>query len=236
MLRGEHDRPRDAGHFVGNRHGNELGRLLGQQPHGAPCISRQFVTKALGRSVSAVRGRKGVIDPDVAQLGERGDERRIVFLFAGVEAGVLETKDVAGLHRGDRALRRFADAVVGKFHRPLDDTSNFGGDRLQRLLWVAPLRPAEMRKQNDLAALVGDFSDRRCGALNAGRVGDDTILYRHVEIDAYQDALALQIDSIESAEFVHRGAHSSWPGLSPAIHVLAKRTIVRRGYLAQRRM
>src|SRR6185312_16522106 len=85
------------------------------------------------------------------------------------------------------------------------------------------LRSAEMRKQNDLAALVGDFSNRRCGVLNAGRVGDDTILYRHVEIDAYQDALALQIDSIESAEFVHRGAHSSWPGLSPAIHVLAKR-------------
>ena len=136
--------------------------------HGAPCISRQFVAKALGGSVSAVCGRKGVIDPDVAELGERGDERRVVLLFAGVEAGVLKAEDVAGLHRGDRTLRHFADAVVGKFHRPLDDTSNFGGDGLQRLLWIAPLRPAEMRKQNDFAALVGDFSDR--GAARSMRV------------------------------------------------------------------
>ena len=28
-----HDRPSDARHLVGNRHGDELGRLLGQQPH-----------------------------------------------------------------------------------------------------------------------------------------------------------------------------------------------------------
>ena len=37
-----HDRPRDAGHFVGNRHGNELGRLLGQQPHDPGMLLRML--------------------------------------------------------------------------------------------------------------------------------------------------------------------------------------------------
>src|SRR6476620_7545589 len=37
-----HDRPRDAGHFVGNRHGNELGRLPGQQPHNPGMLLRML--------------------------------------------------------------------------------------------------------------------------------------------------------------------------------------------------
>ena len=69
---------------------------------------------------------------------------------------------------------------------------------------VAALRPAEMREQDDLAALVGDLGDRRRRALDAGRVGDDAVLDRHVEIDAHQDAFALDVDVIEGAKVVHR--------------------------------
>ena len=105
--------------------------------HGAPGIGGQLVAEAFGRGVRAVRGREGVVDPDVAELGECGDEGRVVLLLAGVEARVLEAEDVAGLHRGDRAFGLLADAVVGEFDRPLDDARDFGGDRLQRLLRIA---------------------------------------------------------------------------------------------------
>ena len=68
---------------------------------------------------------------------------------------------------------------------------------------VAALRPAEMREQDDLAALVGDLGDGRRDALDAGRVGDLAVLDRHVEVDAQQDALALHVGLIERAERRH---------------------------------
>ena len=82
--------------------------------HGAAGIGRQLVAEPFGRGMRAVRGREGVVDPDVAELGERGDEGRIVLLLALVEAGVLQQQDVAGLHRGDRGLGLVADAVLGE--------------------------------------------------------------------------------------------------------------------------
>ena len=65
----------------------------------------------------AVRGREGVVDVDVAELGEFGDERRIVLLLALVEAGVFQAEDVAVLHRSHGLGRGFADAVVGEGDR-----------------------------------------------------------------------------------------------------------------------
>src|SRR5512136_544945 len=154
--------------------------------------------------MSTVRGREGVVYPDVTELGECRDEGRIILFFTRVEAGVLEAENVARLHGGDRALGQFANAIVGEFYRTLDNAGDLGGDGLQRLLWVATLWPAEMRKQNHLAALVGDLSDRRRCALNAGRVGDDAVLYRYVEVHAHQDALALHVNVVEGAKNVHR--------------------------------
>ena len=61
----------------------------------------------------------------------------------------------------DGALGRLADAVVGESDRPLDDARDLGGDRFQRMLGIAALRPAEMGKQDNLAALVGELGDRR---------------------------------------------------------------------------
>ena len=64
-----------------------------------------------------MRRRKSVVDPDVAELGQRGDECGIVLLFARVEARVLQAEDVAGLHCGDRLFGHFADAIVGELRR-----------------------------------------------------------------------------------------------------------------------
>ena len=67
-------------------------------------------------------------------------------------------------------------------------------------LGIASLGPAEMREQNDLAALVGDFSNGRRDPLEPGGVADAAIFHGHVEIDAQQHALALHVDVIEGAE------------------------------------
>ena len=171
--------------------------------HGAAGVGGQLVAEPFGRSMRAVRGREGVVDPEVAELGEFGDERRVVLLLALVEAGVLQQQDVAGLHRRDRGLGLRADAVLGERDGPLHGLRDGGGDRLQRLLRVRSLRPAEVGEQDHLAALVGDLGDGRRDALDAGRVGDLAVLHRHVEVDAQQDALALHVGLIERAKRTH---------------------------------
>ena len=168
--------------------------------HGAPGIGRQFVAEAFGGSVRAVRRREGVVDPDVAELCQLGDERRIVVFLFFMEAGIFQTKDVAVLHRRDGLFGDFADAIVGEGDRLLDHLRQRRGDRLQRILGVASLGPAEMREQYHLAALAGYLGDGRCDALEPGGVGDAALLHRHVEIDAQQHALALHVDVIEGAE------------------------------------
>ena len=88
--------------------------------HGAAGIGGQFVAEAFGRGMRAMRGGEGVVDVDVAELRERRDEGRIVLFFFFVEARVLETENVAVLHRGDGLLGDFADAVLGKADRPVE--------------------------------------------------------------------------------------------------------------------
>ena len=80
----------------------------------------------------------------------------IVLFLAGMKARVLQAENVARVHGGDRALGGLADAVVDELDRPLDGVGDFGGDRLERVFGVAALRPAEMRQQDHLGALVGE--------------------------------------------------------------------------------
>jgi len=54
----------------------------------------------------------------------------------------------------DGSLARYADAIVRERHGALDHARKRRGHRLQRFLLVASFRPAEMREQDDLAALV----------------------------------------------------------------------------------
>ncbi len=74
---------------------------------------------------------------------------------------------------------------------------------LSEFFAIAPLRAAEMRQQNHLAALVGDLGDRRRHAFDAGCVGDDAVFHRHVEIGAHQHALSLHVGVVEGAKRAH---------------------------------
>ena len=135
--------------------------------------------KALGGGVGAVGGGEGIVDVDVAELGELFDIGRIVLLLALVEARVLEQQNVAVLHCPDRVGGHFANAVADEADRPADDLSDRLGDRSQRIGFVrTALRAAEMREQNDLAALVGDLLYRLRHALDARLVGDAAVFDR----------------------------------------------------------
>ena len=125
--------------------------------HGAAGVGGQQAREAFGRGVRAVRGRESVVDIDVAELGQLLDEGRIVLFLSLVEAGVLQQQHIAVLHRGDGFLGRFADAVVREGDMLLEDVRDARRDRLQRLLRIASLRPAEMRQQDHLAALAARF-------------------------------------------------------------------------------
>ena len=178
--------------------------LLLHRPAG---VGRHVVGEALGRGVGAVGGGEGVVDVDVAQLGELGDELRLVLFFRLVEAGVLEAENVAVLHRRDRLGGRFADAVGGESDRPFDHVRHRRGDGLEGEGWVGlALRAAQMGHEDDFAALVGDLEDRRRDALDAGEIGHPPVFDGDVEVDAQQDALSLDVGGIESAEGGHRQA------------------------------
>jgi hypothetical protein len=181
--------------------------------------------------MGAVRDRERVVDPDVAELRQLGHEGRVVLLLAGMEARVLEQQDVARLHRLDGAVCRGADAVVGKRDGALDDFRGRGGDALERVFRVAALRPAEMREDDDFAALVGDLGDAARGGLDARRIADLAVRHRHIEVDADEDTLVLHVDVVESAERRHDGRcsgtrprgfgrHAFRPSLD--LHALAK--------------
>ena len=103
----------------------------------------------------------------------------------------------------DRGGGLLADAVLGERDRPPEHAGDRRGDGLERLRRVAPLRPAEMRQQDDLAALVGDLADGRRHALDAGRVGDLAVLDRHVEVDAHEHRLPFDVGLVERAEGGH---------------------------------
>ncbi len=147
-----------------------------------------------------MRRRERVVDVNVAERGELRDELRIVVLLALVEAGILEAEDFALPHGGDGSLRSFADAVRCERHRPVEHPGNGRDQRLQRLLRIKSFRTPEMRQQDHLAALVGNFPDGRSRARDAGRIGDLAVLDRHIEVDADQHAFAPDIGLIERAK------------------------------------
>ena len=154
--------------------------------------------------MGAVRGREGIVDPDVAIGGQRLDEGRIILFLAGMETGVLQKEDVAILHRRHRLGRDRFDAIGGESDRLVDDLGDLLGDRRQALLGIGSLRASEMGQQDDLGVGAREFQDRRGDTLDPGRVGDDAVLHRHIEVDAQQDALAGDVaDVVEGAEGGH---------------------------------
>ena len=159
-----------------------------------------------------MRGGEGIVDEDVAELGQRLGEVRIVLLLALVEAQVLQHGDLAGLQRGTRILGGLADAVgderapACRAARPACRPPGF---RLNSRIGRA-LGPAEMRDDDDPRAALGEILEARHDALQPRRVGHLAVLDRHVEIGAHEHALALDVErrrSVLSLSRFMRCAH-----------------------------
>ena len=196
----DHRRDRAGGLFKRVGQGLDLGL------HGAAGIGRQLAREAFGRGVGAMGGGEGVVDIDVAERGHRSDERRVVLFLALVEAGVFQQQHVAVGHLGDGGFRRRPDAIRSEGDRLAEMRRERGGDGLQRIGLVRPvLRAAEMGEQDDLAALAGDFVQRRQDAVDPGGVGHLAVIHRHVEVDADKHALALEFGRIQGAKSGHGG-------------------------------
>ena len=98
---------------------------------------------------------EGVVDVDVAELGERLGEGRVVLFLALVEAQVLQHGDVARLHARNDAFGGRADAVGGELHRAAEQGGKGFGDRLEGEGRLGPaLGAAEVRDDDDLGAAL----------------------------------------------------------------------------------
>src|SRR5690606_27550661 len=86
------------------------------------------------------------------------------------------------------------------------------GNGLETVLRIGlALGTTEVAHQNRLAAVRDDLLDRRHCRTNTRIVSDlditVSIIQRYVEIDAYEDALALQLEVVEG-EFCHQRCSS----------------------------
>ena len=105
---------------------------------------------------------EGVVDVGGGIGGERRGEDRIVLLLAGMEAQILEQRDVAIAELRRDRRRRLADRVVSKEHRPAQQCRQSLGHWPQRVLEVAlALRPPAVRAQEQPGARRGELANRR---------------------------------------------------------------------------
>src|SRR5262245_18761567 len=148
--------------------------------------------------------RKRVVDKHVAQSSELRDECRIVLLLARMKPRVLEAQNVARLQLADRSESDRPHAIFGACDRPADYTFEFRRHRAQGFLGVWSFRAAEVREQDHLAALVGNFNDGRSLALQPSCISDLAVFHRHVEIDPDEQPLALEVGLIKGAKRGHR--------------------------------
>ncbi len=134
-----------------------------------PRIGREEMCHTLGRGVRAMGRAEGVVHEQVSSVGELPGERRVVRRLAGMEAGVLE--------HGEAFVRK-------QLAQPRLDGSHPIGI-------VVALRPAEMRADDDVhGAPFEQQPQRRQRRPDPCVVRDATVLERHVQVDADEDALS----------------------------------------------
>src|SRR5439155_3709691 len=101
----------------------------------------------------------------------------------------------AGLGSADSVRGGLADAVVGENDRHAEQLRQPVDERPQAEFRVRrALRPPEVARQNYRSrALIERVLDRRERRANTSVVADDAVFQRHVEVDANEDALALEL-------------------------------------------
>ena len=155
----------------------------------------------------AMRRTEGVVHINVAEFGQRFGKLRIVRFFPRLKAKIFEQGHVAFAHVPDDFLRDRADRVVTENHRMIDQHVQMIGHGPKRIfLDRLSFRPAEVRHQNRLRAVLAKVINRRQTFTDPRVIGDDdpTVLFfdRHIEVHAHERALAAHLE-IAKGEFLH---------------------------------
>ncbi len=141
-----HDRPRGVLQRLAE------GVNLGHQLEAG--ISWTKMSERLDRSMRPMRRREGVVDIDVAEVGEGLGEFEVVLLLAAVIADVLEHGDLSWLDGGDAPPRLLAETVAdevdgGARHQ----LAHLFGDRPERGVGAYhTLGTPEMREHDHLGS------------------------------------------------------------------------------------
>ena len=176
----------------------EMLQLLRHQQTGGGV--RHVAHHADGRGVGPVRGAEGVVGVGVARRRQRGRERGVVGLFAGVEAEVLEQHHAAATGLGERGGHRLADRVGREDDRAAEQFRQARRYRPQRERWIrGPLRPAQMGADDEGRPPVEGEPQGREGGANPGVVADDAVAHGNVEVDAHEQPVPVEIEVVEGS-------------------------------------
>ncbi len=192
-------------HLRPAQHGDERpGRILEhvakradlavEQPPGGPL--RDESGHPLGRGVRAMGGPECVVDVGVGQLGQRAGELRIVLRLPRLVADVLEHEDVPGaqvLRIGPHVL---ADHRRGERDVGAGQLGQAIGGRAHREAGIAVLRAPEVGDEDDPGTALAQPLDRRQGGPDPGVVRHLALVQRNVEVDADEDAPAVQLTQV----------------------------------------
>ena len=180
-----------------DRHERALGRgedalerrdLALQQAAGS---ARQQVRHGLGGGVRAVGGAERVVDVDVGQRGVALRQLGVVLRLARLEADVLEHHDVPVGHVVEGGRQH--DLLPQQLGEPV-------GRGPERVLLLAPLRPAEVRGEQQARALLAQLLQRGQRRADPRVVGDGPVLVQgDVEVHPDEDALALDVEVVKRA-------------------------------------
>ena len=126
-------------------------------------------------------GAERILDEQVVAVGQLARELRVVGGLPRVEARVLEHRELA----------------VEQLPQPLLDG-------LHRVRGVRALRPAEVRADRDGGGrAVAEQLERRQRGADAGVVRHASVLERHVQIGANEDAAAFDLRVAHGARVPH---------------------------------
>ena len=142
---------------------------------------------------------EGIVDINIAEPGQRSGKDRIVFLFFGMKADILKQRYSAVAQVCRDVFSWFADAIVRERYRFADKFLQPSGDRTKRIFfhWLS-LRPAEMRHEDDLCAMLSQIVNRRQRLADARVIRDDlfsiAFLQRDVEVHPHENAFTFHFN------------------------------------------
>ncbi len=151
----------------------------------------------------AVHDSESVGHEDIGEVGELiGEGAAYVVVLAGltgVEAHVLEDRDVAVTETGDDVLGVLADRVGREEHLRVDQIAQTLGDRSQRVLRIGrTVGTAQVRHHDDAGAGVDESLDRGDAGPDASVIGNDGAVQGHVEVTADEYAFAAQVAQVRN--------------------------------------